>query len=166
MSDATFASGVLRALREIVEGGEPGQPTMAIDHTAPDGSGNSGLLATLDAFDAARASRATALGLTAAGHAAHAAFYLEVALRRARGECGSYDWPGSFEPRTVDEAGWNATRRRLRAAYESLVAFARAKADWSEADATGLAAALSHTAYHLGAVRQLAKLAGAPPDQR
>lgn len=159
MADNVILSGTLGVLREILEGGEPGKGTSVIDGTKADGSGNSGLLATLDRLDATQASRPTALGLSAAAHAAHAAYYFEVALRWAKGDRSKSDWPGSFEPRAVDDAQWRATRIRLRTGYEAFVAFARSHGEWSEDDAGSLAGALAHSAYHLGAVRQVVKLA-------
>jgi hypothetical protein len=159
MSDIAFVKGTLAMLREIMEGGLPGQGTGVIDRTQADGSGNHGLLATLEGLTAAQASKPTALGLSAAAHATHAAFYYEHALRYARGEREKADWPGSFEPRTVNDEQWRECIGRLRAGYDALAAYAHGRITWSVEDAVGLAAALAHAAYHLGAVRQVAKLA-------
>jgi hypothetical protein len=65
----------------------------------------------------------------------------------------------AVRPRTVDEAAWSARRARVRAAYEAAVALARRQATWDADAAGGLAASLAHAAYHLGAMRQIAKLA-------
>jgi hypothetical protein len=42
-----------------------------------------------------------------------------------------------------------------------MAAYAHGRITWSFEDAGGLAAALAHCAYHLGAIRQVAKLATA-----
>jgi len=47
----------------------------------------------------------------------------------------------------------------VHAAYEATVALARRQPAWDDDDDDGLAAALAHAAYHLGAMRQIAKLA-------
>jgi hypothetical protein len=145
-------------LREACEGGEPGKPTAFVGNTGADGAGNAGLFASLDELSALQASAPTALGSSVASHAAHLAFHLEVSLRWAQGERGPFDWKASFEPRVVDDAAWAATRARVRAAYAAMAAFARGNTTWSDDDAGGLAAALAHVAYHLGAIRQIAKL--------
>lgn len=151
--------GWLDVLREACEGGEPGQGTAFLDGTRADGSGNHGLFATLDALTAAQASVATPLGLSVAAHAAHTAYHMEVCVRWEAGERGPFDWVGSFEPRQVTPDEWDALRGRVRAAYEALRGLAVRTGEWDEDAAAGLAGALAHVAYHLGAVRQLVKLA-------
>jgi hypothetical protein len=159
VSDKAFVDGILFVLREAVEGGTPGQGTAFLDGTKEDGSGNHGLLATLDSLTAEQASDPTALGTSIAAHAAHAAFHLEVGVRWEAGDRGPFDWKGSFEPGTVDEATWRATRERVRAAYEGVLNLVKTSSDWSSEDkAGGVAATLAHVAYHLGAIRQQVKL--------
>ncbi len=158
-SASSAVSGILDILREATLGGRPGQGTAFLDGTKADGSGNHGLLATLDALSAEQASREV-LGSTVAAHAAHTAYHLEVIVRWERdGDRGPFDWKGSFEPAQVDAAGWEATRERLRAAYDALVTFARTFEDRpADGDVTGgLTGAVAHVAYHLGAIRQLIK---------
>lgn len=156
---SSAVSGILDILREAVEGGHPGQGTAFLDGTKADGSGNHGLLATLDALSAEQASREV-LGSTVAAHAAHTAYHLEVIVRWERdGDRGPFDWTGSFEPTQVDADGWAVTRERLHAAYGALTTFARTWEDRPvDGDvAGGLTGAVAHVAYHLGAIRQLTK---------
>lgn len=150
--------GILDILREAVAGGQPGQGTAFLDGTKADGTGNHGLLATLDALSAAQASR-DVYGATVAGQARHTAFHMEVVVRWEQGEHGPFDWQGSFQPAQVTPEEWNALRARVRAAYEGLVAFVDTQRDQPvTGDATGgLSGAASHVAYHLGAIRQLVK---------
>jgi len=157
-----WAEGILDILKEAVEGGTPGQGTAFLDGTAADGSGNHGLLATLGALSAAQASR-DVNGSTVAGHARHTAFHLEVIVRWEQdGDRGPFDWKGSFQPPQVSEEEWEELQRRVRRAYDGLVAFARTQAGQeASGDATGgLAGAVAHVAYHLGAIRQLVKAVG------
>ena len=154
-----WLEGILDILKEAVEGGEPGQGTSFLDGTEADGSGNCGLLATLDGLSAGQASR-DVLGTTIAGHARHTAFHMEVIVRWERdGDRGPFDWKGSFQPAQVGEEEWAALRERVRAAYDGLTAFARTQAGTeANGDATGgLTGAVAHVAYHLGGIRQLLK---------
>ncbi len=150
--------GILDILREAVEGGQPGQGTAFLDGTNADGTGNHGLLATLDALSAEQASR-DIHGATVAGQARHTAFHLEVVVRWEGGERGPFDWQGSFQPAQGPPGEWDALRARVRAAYEGLVAYVGTQRDQPvTGDATGgLSGAAAHVAYHLGAIRQLVK---------
>ncbi len=154
MSGSPVAKGLLEILREACEGGIPGQGTAFLDGTR-DGV-NNGLFATLDRVSAEHASSG-ALGTSIAAHAAHTAYHMEVVVRWTNGDRGPFDWKGSFEPAAVDEAQWAATRTRLRAGYEGLVTLARGVKDWNEDETGGLAGAIAHVAYHLGAIRLTAK---------
>ncbi len=154
-----WLEGILDILAEAVEGGTPGQGTAFLDGTAADGSGNNGLLATLDRLSAEQASQ-DIHGTSIAGHARHSAFHMEVMVRWERdGDRGPFDWKGSFHPAAVSDEEWDELRVRLRAAYDALCAFARTQ---REVEATGdvaggLAGAVAHVAYHLGAIRQMHK---------
>ncbi|GBF08113.1 DinB family protein [Deinococcus aerius] len=157
--EQNWLEGILDILKEAVEGGTPGQGTAFLDGTGADGSGNHGLLATLEALSAEQASR-DVNGSTIAGHAAHTAFHMEVIVRWERdGDRGPFDWKGSFQPAQVSGEEWQAVRARVRRAYEELVAFARTRADLpANGDATGgLTGGVAHVAYHLGAIRQMVK---------
>lgn len=161
MSDQAWLNGTLTVLKEVVEGGTPGQGTAFLDGTNADGSGNHGLLATLGRLSAAQASDPTALELSVVAHAAHLAYHIEVVVLWENGERGPFDWKGSFMPGTVDDAGWTQLQARVQAAYTALLEVARLKADWDDEEegaAGGVAGALAHVAYHLGAIRQLVKL--------
>lgn len=63
----------------------------------------------------------------------------------------------------VSTQEWVGLQARVRQAYDDLVAFARTQADLpATGDATGgLAGAIAHVAYHLGAIRQMVKALGA-----
>ncbi|MVN89426.1 DinB family protein [Deinococcus sp. HMF7620] len=151
--------GILDILKEAVEGGQAGKPTAFLDGTKADGSGNHGLLATLDALNAEQASREV-LGTTVAAHTAHTAYHMEVIVRWERdGDRGPFDWQGSFQPAQVDAAEWDAQRARLRAAYEALLAFTGTQLGEPVTgdSAGGLTGGVAHVAYHLGAIRQLVK---------
>ena len=61
----------------------------------------------------------------------------------------------------MDAEEWTQLQGRVKQAYEALVALAQQPTDWDDAEedaAGGVAGALAHVTYHLGAVRQLIKL--------
>ena len=158
MSGSPIGSGLLAILREACEGGVPGEGTAFLDGTR--NGVNHGLFATLERLSAAQASNPNALGQSIAAHAAHTAYHMEVTVRWVHGDRGPFDWPGSFEPRVVNDEQWRATCARVREAYAGVVALATAAPDWDEDAVAGLAGAIAHVAYHLGAIRQAVKLAG------
>lgn len=154
-----WLEGILDILQEAVEGGTPGQGTAFLDGTKADGTGNHGLLATLDKLSAAQASRDVG-GTSIAGQARHTAFHMEVIVRWERdGDKGPFDWKGSFLPAEVSDQEWAALRHRVRLAYDELCLFSRTQKDKAaDGDATGgLTGGVAHVAYHLGAIRQMLK---------
>lgn len=161
MSDQAWLNGTLTVLKEAVEGGTPGRGTAFLDGTEADGSGNHGLLATLAGLNAAQASGPTALEVSVASHASHLAYHMEVVARWENGERGPFDWKASFQPGTVDDVGWQALQARVQAAYTALLEVAHRPTDWDDEEedaAGGVAGALAHVTYHLGAIRQVLKL--------
>jgi len=111
-------SDILRSrLREIVretyEGALPGEGTEYLDHA-------SGIWNTLRPLSAERASARPGGHPSIAAHARHMAFHLRVSAEWVAGIRMKRDWPASFEPQTVDDAGWQAVLRDLdeaRTAY-------------------------------------------------
>ena len=118
---------------------------------------DSSLLGTLDRFSAEQASRAPALGRkTPASHAAHLLFSLELATRRLRGEKPPADWDASWEPSTVNADDWARLREQIREASNMLRQTIESRtAEWDPLSFKGIIATVAHTAYHLGALRQL-----------
>lgn len=154
-----WLEGILDILQEAVEGGRPGEGTAFLDNVKADGSGNSGLLATLGSLSAAQASQ-DVHGTTIAGQARHTALHMEVLVRwEEGGERGPFDWKGSFLPERVDEAEWQALRERVQAAYNEVMRYAQTQKDQApDGDLSGsFAGAAAHVAYHLGAIRQMLK---------
>ena len=133
----------------------------------------SGLVGTLDTLSAEQASRApTPSGRTAAAHAQHELFALDLARRRLEGEdpaaATAADWDASWGSGVVTEPMWANLRAELRRAGSELRKTIESKASWSDMDIKGLAATLGHLTYHLGAVRQIARAinAGVPDAPR
>ena len=116
---------------------------------------------TLSALSAEQASR-NVLGVSVAAQVAHTAFYLRAMERYAEGFTGKTDWAESWTVQRVTEPEWDALQAQLRDDYERVVGELRAVTDWGE-DALDFGMTVTvHSAYHLGAVRQLVKAVREP----
>ena len=135
-----------------------------------DGPPESAVLGALDALTPAQAfTPPTPGGRSIAAHANHLRYTLDLTLRRLHGENPATDWPGSFvvpasasDPRAQAEL-WSTLRRDLRTAYEGVLAFVQRQRStppekWPPIHLAGLCAMTAHNAYHLGAIRQIAKV--------
>jgi hypothetical protein len=154
-----FVDAFLEVFGETFEGGKPGAGTAYLDNTALDGSSNAGFFSLLEALSAEDASKPIALGKSIAAHTAHSIVHIQTVLKFAAGDHPSVDWQASFLPETVSSLEWAAQRQRLRAVYADMVALAHNTKDWNAGSAAGMMATLAHAAYHLGAIRQILKLA-------
>jgi hypothetical protein len=125
---------------------------------------NTGWAQTLSALTAAQASRPVVPGgTTVAGQTAHAAYALELFEDIVLNRPTQADWPGSFDPSHVDEAAWAAQQARLFAVAGRVAALMRANVSWPETHVRSAIGSLVHLAYHLGAVRQMARVVEETP---
>lgn len=114
------------------------------------------LFKTLSALSAEEVSREVR-GTTISAQVFHTAFYLRAVERYFEGFTGKTDWDESWTTRTVTEAEWNALKAQLKDDYERATQKLRAVTYWGEDELDfGMTIAV-HSAYHLGAVRQLVK---------
>src|SRR5829696_2848517 len=132
-----------------------------------DGRPDSGLLGTLDPLTPEAAYAPPAPGSKPiAAHVEHLRFTLAVTLDRLNGQNPSPDWASSFAPPPASPAGWEGLRRDLRGAYDGVLSFLQQQerrlppADWPAIHVAGLAAVTAHNAYHLAAIRQIARVVG------
>jgi hypothetical protein len=120
---------------------------------------DTGWAQSLAAVTAAGASRPIAPGGTSiAAQTAHAAYYLETFEAIIQNRHERADWPGSFQPATVDDAEWAHQKARLFSAAARVGALMRGNPQWRREHVGGAMANLTHLAYHLGAVRQMLRL--------
>lgn len=158
MSLESLREAVLTLLDESFEGPPDHQGSWYTDHGR-----TAGLLRTLEAFDHQAASTPPGPGrATAAAHAEHLRYSLELANRALRGEdpYSSADWKASWAKQTVDAGAWASLREAIRAEYRNLRAAVADSSAWAEQQEalTGVLAVIAHTAYHLGATRQILRL--------
>jgi hypothetical protein len=119
--------------------------------------GNS-LLETVERISASAASRpVSAGGATIAGHVEHVCYYLRVLESEIRKkEFGKVDWQESWQVKEVTSEEWESLKARLRQTCQSVVAAIKGVEHWGEENDIGAPLAiLAHTAYHLGAIRQM-----------
>jgi hypothetical protein len=148
MQDA-FKASLLELFREAYEG-KTKSYTWFID--------DEGLFQTLETLSAEDASSEGPSGSTIAAHAEHLRWSLALANAFARGEQPETKWSESWTVKTVAADGWDKLRENLRREYETLRAALERREDFSDPQLlTGVLALVPHAAYHLGAIRQMAR---------
>lgn len=117
------------------------------------------LFETLDGISADEASaKAAENAATIAAHVEHARFYLDVLSESMRTETVTkIDWREIWETvGAVSAEEWAEQKRRLRESYGQTVETIKNYERWEgEYGIAGSLAVLVHTAYHLGAIRQM-----------
>ena len=115
------------------------------------------LFQTLEGISAEVASsQARPGGSTIAAHTEHMRFYVVVHDKLMRGFTEDIDWDESWRIKTVNSAEWDDLNQAVRQAYSTLNEHLRAVESWGEDEISVAMAVIAHTAYHLGAIRQLA----------
>jgi hypothetical protein len=151
-NDEIFHRAVLKLLAEIVDGA-PSDESYVLN------PGDMGLLRQLDTIDAAAASSRPMPGQTTiASHIDHVLYGFTLLNRWASGEANPWadaDWKVSWTRSVVDEARWTTLRTELRDHAGRWRKSLQARAAWNDISAAGAIASVVHTAYHLGAVRQI-----------
>ena len=137
---------------ELFNGAPEGEPTW-VTTGGPEG----GLNGTLAGLSAEQASRDVD-GLTAAAHAEHVRWAVQLVNDYFDGKASQASWSESWTVREVDAEQWDRLRAELREAGEKLLENLRERQRWNDDMAmNGALASYGHTAYHLGALRQFMK---------
>ena len=141
-----------KLLTEIIDG-PPGNEAYLLN------PGDPGLLSQLDSIDARAASARPMPGKTTiASHVDHVHYGFTLLNRWAAGEANPWadaDWNASWQRNTVTDAQWQLLRDRLRHETASWRNAVQARIDWDDITAAGALSSAAHTAYHLGAIRQI-----------
>jgi hypothetical protein len=136
-------------MRETFEGSPEGVPSAFLDRGV-------GFFSTLDALSAVDVSTKVN-GATIAAHTEHAKFYLDRLCEYINGRTEPVNWEDSWLIESVNNPEWEALRATVRASYVEMLRCLAEDRTWNEMQ-TGMAIGLvAHTAYHLGAIRQIAK---------
>ncbi len=144
-----FLKDVLFILRETFEGSPEGEGSAYLDR----GVGIFATLEKLSAEDVSRYSGAT----TIAAHTEHAKFYLDRICEFMNGKTEDVKWEQSWLIETVNETEWNHLREGMRKSYENVLHCFAGIEIWNQDNIGEAVAIIAHTAYHLGAMRQIMK---------
>ncbi len=152
IAEEDFTENLFTLLKETFEGPPPKTASAFLDQGC-------GLFQTVGQLTAEDASRpGWPGGTTIAAHCAHMKFYLDVLHRYMQGPIESADWKQSWLVQTVTPEEWEALKRGLRGAYDAVSEALRSAESWGERNIGSAMAIIAHTAYHLGAVRQLVRV--------
>jgi hypothetical protein len=118
-----------------------------------------GLVETLKPLSAATVSTPPGPGRKPiVAHANHVLYGIELANRALGGEEGVYesaDWDPAWKLETVSQDEWQDLVHRLGEQSKLLIDQVSRPREWNEIMLTGTFAVAAHTAYHLGAIRQM-----------
>lgn len=157
---ASIVKQLIAVLREAFEG-----PREVCYFT--DNQPHAGVSGTIEKFSAAEASRPSGPnGTSVAAQVYHVVFSLAAASAWIRGDHSSRDWKESWRVSTVNDAEWTRLQSELRREYEELLRAIESEALSSEKAFGGSVAAIAHTAYHLGAIRQRAAASARAASRR
>lgn len=144
-----FVEAAAYLLRETFEGSPEGQPSAYLDRGV-------GVFATLEALSAEAASKEFH-GTTVAAQTEHAKFYLDRLGEYINGRTEPVNWEDSWLIETVNDTEWDALRASVRKAYENSLRCLAEERIWTEMQIGMAMGMIAHSAYHLGAIRQIAK---------
>jgi len=149
ISQRHFVEAVAYLLRETFAGSPEGQPSAYLDRGV-------GVFATMADISAEAASRHHH-GTTIAAHTEHAKFYLDRLCEYMNGRTEDVNWEDSWLIETVDDDEWAALQASVRKAYENSLKCLAEDRNWSDMHIGMAIGLVAHSAYHLGAIRQMAK---------
>jgi hypothetical protein len=151
-TDTIFQRALSKLLVEIFDG-PPGNEAYLLN------PGDPGLLRQLDAIDAGIASSRPMPGKTTiASHVDHVHYGFTLMNRWAAGEPNPFadaDWDASWKRTTITDEQWRSLRDDLRRQAEKWRTTVASRTDWDDVSAAGALSSAAHTAYHLGAIRQI-----------
>ena len=146
-----FIESVAYLLRETFEGSPEGQPSAYLDRGV-------GMFSTLEEMSAKAASKEFQ-GTTVAAQTEHAKFYLDRLCEFINGRTEPVNWDDSWLIEDVDDDEWTALQTSVRKAYTDALQCLATSRDWTQVQVGMAVGLVAHTAYHLGAIRQIAKAA-------
>lgn len=151
-TDSIFQRAVSKLLTEIFDG-PPGTEAYILN------PGDAGLLGQLEAMSAVTASQQAIPGKSSiAAHVDHVHFGMSLLTRWISGEENPWadaDWNGAWKRNTVTDEQWRALRDNLRKESDTWRKAVTIRTQWDDITAAGALSTIAHTAYHLGAIRQV-----------
>ncbi len=144
-----FIESAAFLLRETFEGSPAGQGSAYLDNGV-------GFFNTVDGLSAEAAS-GRFWGTTVAAQTEHSKFYLDRICEFLNGRTEKVNWDDSWLIESVNDDEWAALRSSFRQSYENTLRCVAAIDKWDEPRVGMAIGLIAHTAYHLGAIRQIAK---------
>jgi hypothetical protein len=156
-----LSSTLAQLFGELVDGAPDGGAAFILN------SGDAGLLRSLDKLSSADASRSANEGATIAAHARHLEYGLSLMNRWAReggNPFAAATWDAAWKTKSVDDREWQSIRAALGQQVRTWHQTLRTPREGSPPELAGLIASIAHLAYHLGAIRQIARSARGPKE--
>lgn len=148
METKDFTNNLFQLLKEFFES-PPASGAACLDK-------KTGLFDTLAQVSAAQASSRTHDAPSIAAHCEHVRFYNNLLLSDLKGETiGKVDWQQTWLVQNVNDEAWQVLRDKLQAQYQEMMTLLESTSDWNDNSVGIPMVILAHTAYHLGAIRQL-----------
>ena len=144
-----FLKNVLIILRETFEGSPENQPSAYLDRGI-------GIFPMLDVLSAAQVSTEIN-GSSIVAHTEHCKFYLDRLCEFIKGRTEPVNWEQSWLIDEVNDEEWTHLRDSVRKCYENVLRHFAEIEVWDEDKIGSATTMLTHTAYHFGAIRQMAK---------
>ena len=148
----TLLPQVLTSLfREIVDG-PPGDMAFVVDPNDP------GLIKSLAALSAEKASARRDGRPSIAGHVQHLRFGLTLLNKWAAGDQHAFaeaTFSQSWSHQTVSEDEWRTLRQAFEEQARQWQTQLESPREWDAMALSGFLSSVAHTAYHMGAIRQL-----------
>jgi len=149
---------MLVVFRETFEGSPEGQGSAYLDQGI-------GFFPTLEKLSAEDASREF-YGTTIAAQTEHAKFYLDRIVEFINGKKDPVNWEQSWLIEDVNDAEWDALRAAVQKSYEGVLHCFAEVETWNQDNIGDAVAIIAHSAYHLGAIRQIAKTRSSTDEHR
>ena len=151
---AALLPKVLTSLFREVVFGPPGDMAFIVN------PGDPGLIASLAAVPASQASARPDGRPSVAGHVQHLRFGLMLLNKWAAGDPNAFadaSFAESWSRQEVTEEEWRALRQALEHEARQWESRLQAPTEWDEITLSGFVSSVAHTAYHMGAIRQLVR---------
>ena len=161
MHTRELSSSLARLFAELANGAPQGGDAFILN------SGDAGLLRSLGTLSADEVSRSVNEGATIAAHARHVQYGLSLMNRWAREGGNPFadaTWDEAWKTSRVDEPEWRSIRDGLQQEASRWLEVLGSPREVSEMELAGMMGSIAHLAYHVGAIRQIAKGARGPRE--
>ena len=162
MQTSEFSAVLADLCSELVNGPPHGSAFML-------NSGDVGLLKSLAKLSAADASQSVNGGATIAAHARHLQYGLSLMNRWAREGGNPFadaTWDAAWRTSQVDDKEWRSILDGLKQEASHWQHMLRSPREVLPIELSGMIGSIGHLAYHLGAIRQIARAARGPQEGR